>query len=171
MPLLWEEHPRVDPTIQAKIVDQIWMPGVHADIGGCSDGVLIGNLAALTMIEHLEARCPEIGFDTGFIHRLESITFNPDLIVEITNERPGFWRKILHKEDRSAVGGFNQYKHYLLSQLTGRVAMQRGKNKMYCANHITKHIPRQRVIPTKYKAQIDSLFQGSLQNQCCGFCH
>lgn len=54
-PLLWEdsnEHPSLE---------QIWMPGVHGDIGGCYAADALGNASLLMMIERAKC-CTELGF-------------------------------------------------------------------------------------------------------------
>jgi hypothetical protein len=165
-PLLWEGATDEDQTLE-----QIWMPGVHADVGGCSNGVFIGNLSVLTMIELLNSYCPEIQIDNLFVSRLEDKTFNRNAFgLQITNERSGFWRKLLPKKKRSAKGGINQTRHYLLQQIAGRRLLIRGKENQYCARHITSTVSGKHV--TRYSPQIDAVV-AQLGNQvpCCGHCN
>ena len=163
-PLLWEGKARNDQFLR-----QIWMPGVHADVGGCSNSVFIGNLAALTMIELLQEKCPELLFDNDYIDGLEKSTFDPNLILQITNERPDFWRRLLGRKLRSAKGGAEQAKHHLLSQLVGRPLNIRGKNRQYCAKHITSIVKTTH--HTRYDMRIDDALEGyGPRQQCCEHC-
>jgi Uncharacterized alpha/beta hydrolase domain (DUF2235) len=52
-------------------IEQIWMPGVHSDIGGNADGIFLSDVALLTMIERTKHYCKELIWDDGYIARCE----------------------------------------------------------------------------------------------------
>jgi hypothetical protein len=75
-------------------IEQIWMPGVHADVGGNSDSVFLSDVALLTMIERVKTYCPELIWDEGYIaHRREEL--GKKVEVRISDERFDWKRKLL----------------------------------------------------------------------------
>lgn len=61
-PLLWEgceSH---------QILQQIWVPGVHADVGGGYSSAFLSTISLLSMIEKLAEHCPDLSFDTDYIN-------------------------------------------------------------------------------------------------------
>jgi Uncharacterized alpha/beta hydrolase domain (DUF2235) len=60
-PLLWD-RPSKFRTDQE--LGQIWMPGVHSDIGGSSDGRFLGNVALLTMVDRAKKHSLTLYFGT-----------------------------------------------------------------------------------------------------------
>ena len=51
--------------------ERILKPGVHADVGGGSDGKLLNDISLLTMIDRAREYCPEIEWDPSFLKDLE----------------------------------------------------------------------------------------------------
>jgi hypothetical protein len=41
-------------------LEQIWMPGVHSDVGGAYTNRFLGNLALLTMIDRAIEKTPSV---------------------------------------------------------------------------------------------------------------
>jgi uncharacterized protein (DUF2235 family) len=86
LPIHWEgcRH-------ETQVMEQIWMPGVHADIGGGYGDAFLSTASLLMMIDKLAQYCPELSFDTGYIEgTLLDIIENQDVVVN--DERTGFWR-------------------------------------------------------------------------------
>jgi hypothetical protein len=50
LPMLWEKRSGED-----QVLKQIWLPGVHSDIGGTNYNSLFGDIALLTMMEEIAA--------------------------------------------------------------------------------------------------------------------
>ena len=152
-PLLWDKTVRPD-----QIIEQIWMPGVHADIGGCSDGRLIGNIALLTMIERIQHHCPELEWDIGLIDRIRERVRNSESI-EITYERPGIARKLLWRKTRSCILAEGQLHASSVQGSLQQDVSGKGKLQTYAPGNCSELLR----IPL-VQAQ---LFQGAVANGCC----
>jgi hypothetical protein len=61
-PMLWDKTS--DP---AQKMEQIWMPGVHSDIGGGYEKAFLSTTSVLAMIDKLAQYCPEVEFDRNYI--------------------------------------------------------------------------------------------------------
>ena len=123
-PLLWD---KVNDT---QIVEQLWLPGVHGDIGGHSDGRFIGNIALLTMLERVEHHCPELDLDHEFIAELEERTFD-DPTVQVTNERPTILYRAVLKGARKPGHSPGEAQHELLCGLASKAILLRGQQRPY----------------------------------------
>ncbi len=67
-PVLWtQEEPKNDAP--ERTVEQIWMPGVHSDVGGGSDASFLSTLSLLLMIDKLAQWCPEVAFEEDYIRK------------------------------------------------------------------------------------------------------
>jgi Uncharacterized alpha/beta hydrolase domain (DUF2235) len=119
---------------------QIWMPGVHADIGGCADGVFFSDAALLTMISEWNAHCPEVVWDEGYVDRLGQ-SFRSTDEISISYERPGLARKLLWKrprrigEGQSAEDGA-QMLHPLVDLLRGKRFTIRRHTRTYLPSDV-----------------------------------
>jgi len=135
-PSLWAGKSTEDQTLE-----QVWMPGVHADIGGCSDAILIGNIALLTMIERVKQYCPEVEWDQeGDPWRVVEAIRQADR-VEITYERPKLGRKLLAKAARK-IGGYSQFIHPIFEVINGKTFSVKGSRKIYVPlNYDTNGLP------------------------------
>jgi hypothetical protein len=69
--------------------EQIWMPGVHSDVGGAYSERHLGNLALLTMIDRVIKRT-SLSFDLKRCQDLEVLSKSGD-VIRIHNERTRFW--------------------------------------------------------------------------------
>ncbi len=124
-PLLWDGKARPE-----QIVEQIWMPGVHADVGGCSDGRFIGNVALLTMIDRVCWHCKELEIDRYYIKALRDNLRHSESIT-ITNERTDFARKVLLRNKRRIGYYADEYVHNLVNFLHQKTIRVRGKSQIY----------------------------------------
>jgi uncharacterized protein (DUF2235 family) len=57
-PMLWDRTSNPNQNME-----QIWMPGVHSDIGGGYEKAFISTVSLLTMIDRLAQYCPDVDFD------------------------------------------------------------------------------------------------------------
>jgi len=124
-PLLWSGISRDDQRLE-----QIWMPGVHGDVGGSSGAIFLNNVALLTMI----GCCKKYGnleWDDGFIDGIKyEVDGSP---FEISSERGDFANKILLRGVRD-IGGWNsgnQYLHPVCKKLFGYDVINRGTKSKY----------------------------------------
>jgi len=94
-PVLLGEAQRSQP----KAIEQIWMPGVHADVGGNSDRAFLSDVSLLTMIERTRYYCKETIWDDGYIDRCKD-QLGSNVSAAISNERSDRKRKLLSKASR-----------------------------------------------------------------------
>lgn len=138
-PALWRR--KSDPLQR---LEQIWMPGVHADIGGCSDSTFLGNIALLTMVDRMQHYCPELEWDQPYIDRIkESIENVPR--IEITDERPDLARQLLGWKLRS-MPPYNAkdnicFTHPVFSLLHSRTFPNRGLFQPYEPQNVNSSYP------------------------------
>lgn len=129
-PLLWDGPSKPD-----QVLEQIWIPGVHADIGGSSDGTLLGDISLLTMLNRLRKHCPELvlfekkHIDKEIKPRIETA----DSLI-ITSERGDFLRALLRRRMR-IMGALNEsageYIHPILEKIIGKEIILRGRRAVY----------------------------------------
>ncbi|MET4236558.1 uncharacterized protein (DUF2235 family) [Bradyrhizobium sp. LA6.10] len=71
-------------------LEQIWMPGVHSDVGGGYGQSFLSTVSLLVMIDKIREYCPDIAFDENYIkNTLIEIVEKEDVIVNY--ELAGFW--------------------------------------------------------------------------------
>ena len=105
-PFLWEGKTR-----RRQNMEQIWSPGVHADIGGGYQRDSRSTLSLLTMIHKLHQYCPDLKFDTSYIREFvigplleEAIVVNDEWR---NDEAPGDQRR--DRQVDSGATAMNQY--------------------------------------------------------------
>jgi Uncharacterized alpha/beta hydrolase domain (DUF2235) len=136
-PLLWDRH------ADTQNMEQIWMPGVHADVGGCSDGRFLGNIALLTMIDRARKYCPELEWDEEYIADIVQETNEAENVC-VTYERPGFGRKFLWKGrrkvgDRGPKQG--EFLHPVYEWLAGKRILVKGQMREYGPHEFQQKLP------------------------------
>jgi uncharacterized protein (DUF2235 family) len=135
-PFLWKANSQV-----GNKVEQIWIPGVHADVGGMSDGTFLGNLALLTMIERIKSHCPEVEWDDVYVGKpLRDLRDGSKL--QISNERPGLLRKLLRKNPRKMGGHVGECVHPIVDMLYGKTFKIKGRFSAYePQNYVKDDLP------------------------------
>ena len=84
-PIPWEGfHPH-------QTMDQVWMPGVHGDVGGGYEDACLSTISLLMMIDKLAEYCPDLWFDDKYIEDTLIRIVDQQKIV-VNDERIGFWR-------------------------------------------------------------------------------
>jgi Uncharacterized alpha/beta hydrolase domain (DUF2235) len=142
VPIPWEGCHNAE-----QIMEQIWMPGVHADIGGGYSAAFLSTASLLLMIDKLAQYCPDLWFDECYIEdTLLDIINTQDAIVN--DERTGFWKyfgrsiarriesSVLHhhrqhpivdllreKEIRFKSGSLAYFPSFFVSSDTGRLPL------------------------------------------------
>jgi Uncharacterized alpha/beta hydrolase domain (DUF2235) len=74
-PVYWTGlGPSPDKTVfrTKRTLEQIWMPGVHSDVGGAYDARHLGNLALQTMIDWIVART-DLSFDLQQVRKMRAL--------------------------------------------------------------------------------------------------
>jgi uncharacterized protein (DUF2235 family) len=96
-PIFWTGRTERSLDRRTSTFEQIWMPGVHSDVGGAYCERHLGNLALLTMIDRVIART-SLTFDLKECKKLEVLP-KPDDFVRIHDEYTPLW-KLFEKEPR-----------------------------------------------------------------------
>jgi hypothetical protein len=153
-PLLWQTVPEPRQTLE-----QIWMPGVHADVGGASEATFIGDVALLTMIDRVKEHCPEVEWDEPQIRERVYDPICHAVQLAITNERTGLKRKILLRGDRhvGAAAYCNQYIHPLTTELEGKTFLVRGKHQVYQPNSCIRSLPEVQIKRKRWQIVKDGI--------------
>ncbi|MET4204011.1 DUF2235 domain-containing protein [Bradyrhizobium sp. LA6.12] len=134
-PILWEGAPCSGQTL-----DQIWMPGVHGDVGGGYPDDFLATMSLLLMIDKLAEYCPDIAFDNKYVEgTLLSIIENQDVVIN--NERSGFWRyfgrSVARNIERNVL--CHHREHPLVSMLLNKTVRVRKTQQPYAPSFF---IPR-----------------------------
>ena len=125
-PLLWSGPSRAD-----QVIEQIWMPGVHADVGGASEETLLGDISFLTMLNRLRKYCPELALFEEYIDDKLRPHIGNARVLAITSERSDVFRKVLRRQVRTIGKSANEYVHPIVGEMMGRTIVQRGRSAIY----------------------------------------
>lgn len=118
--ITWEGAYSVDT-----VTEQIWMPGVHSDIGGTYPQNCLGDAALLVMIDRLMS-CTSLNIDISpLLYRLEN--YNDRIVVNDEYEETR-WRVFspFHRVRRQ--GAYREFIHPIASELSSRTIVYK-KNK------------------------------------------
>jgi uncharacterized protein (DUF2235 family) len=126
----------------AQTVEQIWLPGVHSDIGGGYKEAFLSTLSLLAMMDKISEHCPDISFDRDYIQGLlRSIEADE---IQVHNE--GRFYKV-----REAGCHVNQSVHPVMELMRGRRINFKGSTEPYeplfdvrTSNIVVDHEPRER---------------------------
>jgi len=134
-PMTWSKK-AVQPIIP-QTMEQIWMPGVHSDIGGGYEKSFLSSISMLTMIDKLAQYCPDVDFDRKYI---------ADYIVpRLRDEQPvinnewefeGITQYVRPNSPRSCKNGdptnaMQQSLHPLVAKATGKDFFVKTKKELY----------------------------------------
>ncbi|WP_182179459.1 T6SS phospholipase effector Tle1-like catalytic domain-containing protein [Methylobacterium radiotolerans] len=90
-PICWTGLKSSDDPNDSRHFEQIWMPGVHSDIGGAYQNRFIGNVSLLTMIDRIDHKT-KLGIDLDRARSEYNIPLVPGSYVHIHNEYTKLWR-------------------------------------------------------------------------------
>jgi hypothetical protein len=130
-------------------IEQIWMPGVHGDVGGNSDGVFLSDVALLSMIERVKTYCPELIWDEGYIARRRE-ELGKKVEASISDERFDWKRKLLRWGDRPIATKVSDGRprfadeklHPVFDYLNGQEFWVRSKWRTYAPSHVPRDMAR-----------------------------
>jgi len=129
-PLLWE-----GTRTEQQIIEQIWMPGVHADIGGGYSEGFFSTLSLVCMIDRLSHHYPELDIDTDYIVEMASSIVEEGRIA-INDEWRGYFGryvKPLVRAYRTVIDEphHNHRQHPIIELIDGQTISIRGRPKRY----------------------------------------
>ncbi|MBR0847432.1 DUF2235 domain-containing protein [Bradyrhizobium diazoefficiens] len=78
------------PQYPGQSLEQIWMPGVHTDIGGGYGHSFLSTLSLLVMIDKIKQYCPQLAFDDDYIKKTLLKMLEHEHVV-VNNELLGVW--------------------------------------------------------------------------------
>lgn len=113
-------------------LEQIWMPGVHVDVGGGSNRSFLSTLSLLIMIDKLKQYCPDILFDPRYVGTTLCDILTREKAV-VNNERAGIWRWLGQRRRQVA-----NIKHHTLHPVAGTLPL---KEIIYKGTPRTKYAP------------------------------
>ena len=126
-PLLWNRK-KAD-----QFCEQIWMPGVHTDVGGGYSRSVLSDVSILSMIAKLAERCPDLNFDPYYIEEALMADIDYEEQVVINDEWRGYLGSLLDRhvsrEVRSDVPC--QSLHPIANLLADRPVNYKGKDRPY----------------------------------------
>lgn len=129
-PLLWDGDKLAD-----QYVEQVWMPGVHGDIGGVGQPHFLGVASFLYMIERIHMHTP-LRINGSVIEEFITTLKNFNQIA-ISNERASaFWKLFVKASRSSPGGGVNQLVHPLAKLLHRRNIIIRESMNVYNDTHL-----------------------------------
>lgn len=130
-------------------VEQIWVPGVHSDIGGYFNSDFISNVVLLTLIERMRHYGIKLDFHAELLKSYLDLTRKQ--IPSINNERVSAWKLLGFKKreikltDRkyaknyiSGAPGYYVTLHPIFYRFFGKEISVRGKQKIYKNNGLEK---------------------------------
>jgi uncharacterized protein (DUF2235 family) len=152
-PLLWKGESN-----DSQIIEQIWLPGVHADVGGNSDGGFISDVSLLTMIDRIKKHCPSLRLDNAYVGKaIDHLQSHNEVVI--SNERPDIWRKVLWR-GRRIIGQYRATEriHPIFKPMCGKEIKIRGKRAEYLLRDDANDL---RELETEYKDEFIKAFNSA----------
>jgi uncharacterized protein (DUF2235 family) len=109
-------------------LEQIWLPGVHSDIGGGYEADFLATVSLMTMIDKLAEYCPDLSFDKGYIEKT-LLRIAEDHEAVINDERKGF--KFWKVRRRTGTETSQASVHPLFKLMRSRRVNVRGTGRPY----------------------------------------
>jgi uncharacterized protein (DUF2235 family) len=120
-------------------MEQIWMPGVHSDIGGGYSKSFISTVSLLTMIDRLAEHCHDVIFDTDYINNvLVRSLFEDSNEIVINDEWSERFRILQSDRRRRCNSGADELKqsiHPMLGAIEGKNIFCKTSKKKYAPTY------------------------------------
>jgi hypothetical protein len=168
-PLLWEGC-----TLGSQDLEQIWMPGVHSDIGGGYGSAFLSTISLLLMIDRFSHYCPELSFDTKYIEKtlLPIIEREEIVINDEWKDYSGLVKWFSRAYPRLATkDSHTHHQHPLTRLMTNHEIMIRSKRRAYAPSFVLddKILPEVRFSPSswydrKLQAMLKDRFKSRYKN-------
>lgn len=112
-PMLWSGK-----TQDSQALEQIWMPGVHSDIGGVYGANYFGIIALRTMIDRVTAHT-DLRFVKVLVDHLDSTMLSENALPQINNELVFPWCFLPKVQRRHTQAATHQYLHPIVTEVSG----------------------------------------------------
>ncbi len=126
-PMLWD---RVRNSEQK--MEQIWLPGVHGDIGGGYRKAFISTVSLLSMVDRLAEYCPEVDFDSDYVTKYLLPLLDDEVVIN--NEWKHYFSFLHRGRGRHCdnhEGERGQFAHPLLAAMVGREVLFKNNKMKY----------------------------------------
>jgi uncharacterized protein (DUF2235 family) len=128
-PIVWKEFNDAG----AQTLDQIWLPGVHCDIGGGYSDAFLSTVSLVAMIDKLAEYFPDLSFDQEYIEQtLLPLMANETVVVN--DEWKGYVPQVLRggPSRRSCASAIRASVHPIMKLMLSKPVTLRGtKNVLY----------------------------------------
>jgi hypothetical protein len=139
-PLVWQINSKSKRKNNCKI-EQIWMPGVHTDIGGGYQDNLLSNVSFLTMIDKINEYCDGVAFYESYLDEIfeETTSKSKPFVINKESIFPNFITNFIYKKNRQikriSKAVHNEY-------CSNRIGIFNTIHPLYFKMHGTKQIVR-----------------------------
>lgn len=143
-PMLWD-----GVSNPGQNMEQIWMPGVHCDIGGGYSEAFISTVSLLTMLDRLAQYCPDVDFDTDYISKYLLPHLDGDIVIhdEWAHYLNVFDFRRVQRTCENTRTELAQSLHPLLLDLRGRTILRGGKAGSYTPSNVLSDPNRNPPLP------------------------
>jgi uncharacterized protein (DUF2235 family) len=117
-PIFWTGRTELSLKRRGWTFEQIWMPGVHSDVGGAYSARHLGNLALITMIDRVIART-SLSFNLKECRTLKVLSDSND-VIRIHDEYTPLWKTLSRSRPRKVNTDIPQLIHPFANHLVGR---------------------------------------------------
>jgi uncharacterized protein (DUF2235 family) len=155
-PMIWDAASR-----DSQKMEQIWMPGVHSDIGGGYEKSFLSTVSLLTMIDKLAEYCPDVGLELNHIEKFVRPMLGQDVAVNNEWELEDFTKFFKLGAGRPCNNGEairKQSAHPLLTAATGRDVFVKTAKARYAPSYVLAKadvaLPATTFRPDSYSATI-----------------
>lgn len=124
-PMLWEGH-----NAETQHLEQIWMPGVHSDVGGVYGSRFLGVRALKAMLDRVSAYTP-LKFNKASVAVHDALLSDGITKPEVNDELAGRWRYLPRRRRKASARFSNQYLHELAEKMDGFELPIRGRRRTY----------------------------------------
>jgi uncharacterized protein (DUF2235 family) len=169
-PTLWQKRKGESP--KQRVVEQVWFPGVHSNIGGSCPDAGLPDLALLWMIRRVQAHS-RLAFDESYI----SARVRPDPLAEIYESRTALYsdsklypyqrligqnpvegsvfRHLVPRTNRPRDGCefVNEMIHWSAIERFGKVARENGRKRRYEPENLARAIGKLPISDERHQAQ------------------
>lgn len=129
-PMLWDSISTDEDS--ETVLEQIWMPGVHSDIGGTYKSNALGRVALFSMIDLVVQRT-SLGFHEPSIDRMEKSVSDG---IEVNIDISGFWKLMAIKEFSRKCGcAAGEFLHPIVMEI------QRTGLRKYKGKEVIRYLP------------------------------
>ncbi|WP_083533305.1 DUF2235 domain-containing protein [Bosea sp. WAO] len=177
-PVLWNKRSWAPGDFE-QTVEQIWMPGVHTDVGGGYPDSFLSNLSLLTMIDKMMQYGLKLQFYDDYIKNIKNETIDKNFSYVINDESSipyfirekmvgniykyreiGFTNKNLMKDFENDVSGFYNTVHPFVFKIYGKSIIYKNRKRLY--------MPKNMADISRNECFLTTFYDDDSMNKFCG---